>query len=101
MKEGLRPYPYKNAAFAATEIPHSSFLINKGCGFMPKVTFDADRCKGCGLCVAACPKKLLVLAADKINKKGHSPAEITDQAACIGCAFCATMCPDCVITVEK
>ena len=37
----------------------------------------------------------------KLNKKGHSPAEITDQAACVGCAFCATMCPDCVITVEK
>ena len=36
-----------------------------------------------------------------VNAKGHSPAEITDQAKCIGCAFCATMCPDCVITVEK
>ncbi len=68
---------------------------------MAKVTFDIETCKGCGLCVDACPKKLLRLATDKINSKGHSPAEITDQEACIGCAFCATMCPDCVITVEK
>lgn len=66
-----------------------------------KVTFLEDICKGCGLCVNACPKHLIVINKEKINKKGHFPAEITDQSACIGCAFCATMCPDCVITVEK
>jgi 2-oxoglutarate ferredoxin oxidoreductase subunit delta len=68
---------------------------------MPKVTFNSDLCKGCGLCVAVCPKKILQIAKDKINAKGHSPAEIIDQEKCIACAFCATMCPDCVITVEK
>ncbi len=68
---------------------------------MAKLTFDTDRCKGCGLCVTVCPKKLIVLSKEKINRKGHSPAEITDQEKCIACAFCATMCPDCVITVEK
>ena len=68
---------------------------------MAKVTFETDLCKGCGLCVTACPRHLIVIASDKLNKKGHAPAEITDQAACVGCAFCATMCPDCVITVEK
>ena len=68
---------------------------------MAKVTFDTDRCKGCGLCIDVCPKKLLVLATDQLNKKGHSPAEMTDMSKCIACAFCATMCPDCVITVEK
>ena len=68
---------------------------------MSKVTFATDICKGCGLCVNACPKGLIRIAAEKINKKGYSPAEITDQEKCIACAFCATMCPDCVITVEK
>ena len=68
---------------------------------MAKVTFQTDLCKGCGLCVEAWPKHILVIAQGKINKKGYSPAEMTDQEACIGCAFCATMCPDCVITVEK
>ena len=68
---------------------------------MAKVTFNVDICKGCGLCVYACPKNLIEIANDQINKKGHSPAEITDQEKCIACAFCATMCPDCVITVEK
>lgn len=68
---------------------------------MAKVTFNEDRCKGCGLCVEACPKKLLALDRNRLNVKGHSPAVITDMSKCIGCAFCATMCPDCVITVEK
>ena len=68
---------------------------------MSKVSFETDLCKGCGLCVSVCPKKIIVLAKDKINKKGHSPAEITDQEKCIACAFCATMCPDSVIKVEK
>ena len=68
---------------------------------MAKVTFKTDSCKGCGLCVAACPKQILVIAKDKINAKGHSPAEMTDESKCIGCAFCATMCPDCIIKVEK
>lgn len=68
---------------------------------MPKVTFKTDICKGCGLCVSACPKGIIKLAKDQINVKGHNPAVITDREKCIGCAFCATMCPDCVITVEK
>ena len=68
---------------------------------MPKVTFKTDLCKGCGLCVNACPKGIIELAKDQINVKGHSPARITDSEKCIGCAFCATMCPDCVIKVER
>ena len=68
---------------------------------MAKLTFETDLCKGCGLCVNACPKHLLIIDKTKINKKGHSPAVITDQESCIACAFCATMCPDCVITVER
>ncbi|MBQ8831647.1 MAG: 4Fe-4S binding protein [Oscillospiraceae bacterium] len=68
---------------------------------MAKLTFRSDLCKGCGLCVAFCPKGLLVLSQDKINAKGHHPAEITDQEKCVGCAFCATMCPDCIIKVER
>jgi len=68
---------------------------------MAKVTFNEELCKGCGLCEAACPKKIVALQQDKLNLKGFHPAGVTDMDACIACAFCATMCPDCVITVEK
>ncbi len=68
---------------------------------MAKLTFRTDECKGCGLCVDVCPKKILRLSAEKINKKGHHPAELTNEAECIGCASCAMMCPDCIIKVER
>lgn len=68
---------------------------------MVKITFRSDRCKGCGLCVTACPKHLLSMSADTINAQGHHPAQIKDQSACVGCASCALICPDCVIAIEK
>lgn len=68
---------------------------------MAKVTFNEDRCKGCGLCVDACPKKIVTMAKDKINAKGFHPATVIEMDKCIGCAFCATMCPDVVIEVER
>ena len=68
---------------------------------MPKLTFQSDLCKGCGLCVNACPKNCLVIDTGSINQKGYSPAVMAAPEKCIGCAFCATMCPDCIITVEK
>ena len=51
---------------------------------MAKVTFQTERCKGCGLCVDACPKGILAIATDRINNKGYSPAVMTDQDKCIG-----------------
>ena len=68
---------------------------------MANLKFITDKCKGCGLCVEVCPKKVLALATDKINLKGHHPVEAVNPDSCIACAFCATMCPDCIITVER
>ena len=68
---------------------------------MAKITVNESLCKGCEMCVIACPKKIIALAKEKINSKGYHPAELIDESQCIGCAFCATMCPDVAITVEK
>lgn len=67
---------------------------------MAKITIREERCKGCGLCVLSCPKKLLEIS-DKSNKNGYFVVKIDDMDACVGCASCAVMCPDCVITVER
>ncbi len=66
---------------------------------MAKMKVDFDTCKGCGLCATACPKKIVAIQREKINKKGYYTAQCTDIDACIGCALCAMMCPDCAITV--
>jgi 2-oxoglutarate ferredoxin oxidoreductase subunit delta len=66
-----------------------------------KVTFRYDSCKGCGLCITACPKKIIFLDKTRINIKGYNPATIENMEECIGCGNCAQMCPDLIITVER
>ncbi len=68
---------------------------------MKKVTIKADTCKGCGLCVNACPKQVLQMSKTTLNAKGYHPAEVVAEENCISCAMCATMCPDVAIKVEK
>ena len=68
---------------------------------MPKVSFRQDRCKGCGLCVSVCPKKIIAIDSAVLNDKGSHQEGVIHTDKCIGCAFCATMCPDCVISIEK
>jgi 2-oxoglutarate ferredoxin oxidoreductase subunit delta len=69
---------------------------------MAKVVFNEERCKGCGLCILACPKKSIVIS-EKINNQGFTVAclDEKDQGRCTGCALCAEMCPDVVIEVWK
>ena len=43
-------------------------------------------CKGCGICVAFCPKNVLNLAKGK--------AEIVNEDECLRCGICENLCPD-------
>jgi 2-oxoglutarate ferredoxin oxidoreductase subunit delta len=67
---------------------------------MPKIVIDADRCKGCALCLAACPPQVLALS-DALNVRGYYPAMLIDEARCTSCAACAIVCPDTAITVFR
>jgi 2-oxoglutarate ferredoxin oxidoreductase subunit delta len=61
---------------------------------------DSERCKGCGLCVAVCPKNVLELMKE-LNAKGYFPAFQARPEDCIHCAICCTMCPDVAITIDE
>ena len=61
---------------------------------------DNDRCKGCGLCVSICPKKVLDLS-DKVGTNGYFPAYRARPEDCIFCAMCCTMCPDVAIVINE
>jgi len=65
------------------------------------LTFNEAACKGCRLCVEACPKKILDLDTSRVNAKGYNPVLCSDMNTCTACAICARVCPDSVIKVEK
>jgi 2-oxoglutarate ferredoxin oxidoreductase subunit delta len=63
------------------------------------VTFNIETCKGCELCIEACPQESLALSP-KINGQGyHYTVLVKDN--CTGCINCALVCPDAVITVYR
>ena len=65
-----------------------------------KVVIDREACKGCYLCVRACPVK--VLAADtESNSTGTYPAAAVAQEKCIACGSCYQVCPDVCIEVYE
>lgn len=61
---------------------------------MAEFTIKTARCKGCGICVAFCPKQ--VLEVDELGK-----VQVVNKEACIVCGQCELRCPDYAIFVDK
>lgn len=59
------------------------------------VLLNSSWCKGCGICVAFCPKEVLKLdaTAEKVV--------VAHPEKCVGCGTCERMCPDLAITVHQ
>ena len=57
-------------------------------------------CKGCELCIAACPPQVMALDMKRLTPKGYHPAMVVKDG-CTGCAICALVCPDAAITVYR
>jgi 2-oxoglutarate ferredoxin oxidoreductase subunit delta len=53
---------------------------------------DTEECKGCGLCVEACPPKVIRLS-EKLNPCGYRTAGYTGSG-CTGCGICFLVCPE-------
>ena len=69
------------------------------------IRINRTLCKGCGLCIAACPKGSIRISND-LNVTGYHPAEYTEEEKskkrkCTGCGLCAIMCPDVAIEVFR
>ncbi|NPA44962.1 MAG: 4Fe-4S dicluster domain-containing protein [Chlorobi bacterium] len=64
------------------------------------IVVDTERCKGCDLCVVACPTNVIALNKE-VNGKGYNPAFPKNHEACIACMNCSLVCPDMCITVYR
>jgi 2-oxoglutarate ferredoxin oxidoreductase subunit delta len=63
------------------------------------IVIDIEKCKGCELCIAACPQDSLELSR-KLNTKGYQyMVRIEDN--CTGCTNCALVCPEGIIKVYR
>ncbi len=64
------------------------------------IVIDIERCKGCSVCIPACPQNVIAIAKE-VNGKGYQYAFPANHDACTGCMNCAIVCPDGVITVYR
>ncbi|MEJ5165823.1 MAG: 4Fe-4S dicluster domain-containing protein [Thermoanaerobaculia bacterium] len=66
---------------------------------MAKIKIDKNTCKGCELCVKACPQQILEMSKE-LNVKGYFFATVKNQPLCIGCRLCCITCPDMAIEMS-
>lgn len=62
------------------------------------VVVDQDRCKGCELCIPACPPGVLSMSRD-LNARGYRYPLLSP--GCTGCTACQQVCPDFVFEVYR
>ncbi|MDR0784737.1 MAG: 4Fe-4S binding protein [Treponema sp.] len=63
-----------------------------------KIEIDKELCKGCYLCVRACPLKILKKDV-AVNSVGTYPVIASFMEKCIACGNCYVVCPDVCIAV--
>ena len=65
------------------------------------VTIATSRCKGCELCIPACPPQVLAMseAVNAVNELGFRYPEL--YPGCTGCRACLLVCPDFVFEVYQ
>ncbi len=57
-----------------------------------KVHIIRDRCKGCGYCIAYCPRKVLE-RSKALNINGYHPPQVKNED-CLNCHYCQQLCPE-------
>ena len=65
-----------------------------------EVVIDDKRCKGCTICVSACPNECLAVQ-ENFNPAGYFYPVMKEGAECSGCGACVKLCPDFAVAVYE
>ncbi|WP_201261047.1 4Fe-4S dicluster domain-containing protein [Embleya scabrispora] len=63
------------------------------------LVIDIDACKGCDLCIDACPADVLRMTVSEVNDRGYRYPRLLP--GCIACKACSAICPDFVFQVYR
>lgn len=63
-----------------------------------KVTIDASKCTGCGLCALECPTGALSIVT---NRENFGFQLLFKHASCLACDRCVEICPEDCLQVER
>jgi len=64
------------------------------------IVVDPKYCKGCDICIEACPQEVMSLDKTQLTPKGYHPVHLHKEG-CTGCGVCAVVCPDAALTVYR
>jgi 2-oxoglutarate ferredoxin oxidoreductase subunit delta len=63
------------------------------------IYIDKDLCKGCGLCIDACPVHVYEIKGET-NHKGFAVVSAVEPDNCVKCKICEKICPDLALFIE-
>jgi len=64
-----------------------------------EISVDTFLCKGCGICLELCPRKVFKWSKELSEKGVHYPIPVNADK-CVKCKLCELLCPDFAIAVK-
>ncbi|WP_048151870.1 2-oxoglutarate ferredoxin oxidoreductase subunit delta [Palaeococcus ferrophilus] len=82
-----------------TVIVREDYLVTGSAEGVANISVDTFLCKGCGICVELCPRKVFEWSEELSEKGVHYPVPVHTEK-CVKCKLCELLCPDFAIAVK-
>jgi 2-oxoglutarate ferredoxin oxidoreductase subunit delta len=82
-----------------TVVVKENYLVTGKAEGVVEIDVDTFLCKGCGICVEMCPRKVFEWSKELSEKGVHYPVPVHAEK-CVKCKLCELLCPDFAIAVR-